>query len=435
MKVQKLICRCLKLIYQRRLILLIVILAVLVRLVYVLLFPQVPLLMDPVGYDKAGWRLVQGMGLPLVKIDNESIVPRPPGYPMFLASIYLVFGHNYQAVRIIQAILDSLTCLIIFYLGSRVFNVSIGYISSICYAFYYPVIIYTGLLYTESLFTLILAISMLFLFFAIENDRVKYWIGSGVFFGLATLVSSRSMYLPLFIFGGLFWKTLSVKKTLRRVGIIVLCMLVLFSPWTLRNYLTTRRFILLESYGQNMTALWLATNPYGAMDWNMTKEPLKSRFGNLTEEERVKIFQEEAWKNLKRYPLTYLKNSIKRFFVLWISSHSNRISGFEKSFYSSWKDKDWDVFLLKLFLLSINTIFVIFGFLGLWFSRDKWKQTCLAIILPIFYFSIIATFYVSGPRLQVPMVPYMMIFAVVGIANILNSIRNKLYNYKFQKIT
>src|SRR5260370_760317 len=36
---------------------------------------------------------------------------RLPGYPLFLASIYTVFGHtNNGAVRIIQALIDTLTC-------------------------------------------------------------------------------------------------------------------------------------------------------------------------------------------------------------------------------------------------------------------------------------------------------------------------------------
>ena len=39
---------------------------------------------------------------------------RLPGYPLFLASIYSVFGHgNNGAVRIIQALIDTATCALI----------------------------------------------------------------------------------------------------------------------------------------------------------------------------------------------------------------------------------------------------------------------------------------------------------------------------------
>lgn len=399
-----------------------------VRLLYVLMYPQVSVFSDPEGYDITGWGLLHDKGFPLEQIGNEYVgISRPPAYPIFLASIYWVFGHNYQAVRVIQAILDSFACLIIFYLGSRAFNDLVGYLASICYAFYYPGVIYTGLLYTESVFTLILALSTLFLFLAIERDSLKYWIGTGIFLGLATLISSRSVFLPLFIFGGLLWKTLSIRKSWKGFTVIVLCMLVLFSPWTLRNYLVTGRFILLENYNQDMTGLWLATNPYGVMGWNTPE--VKKLVEHLPPNERTEFFQKEAWKNFKRYPSAYFRNSIKRFLVLWISSHSNYISGLEESFRAAWQDKDRKVFAFKIFLLGINTLVIALGFIGLWFSRGKWRRDCLAIILPIFYLTALHTFYVSSPRLQIPMVPYIMIFAIVGVLKLFRQSQKQELQY------
>src|ERR1043166_9911073 len=39
---------------------------------------------------------------------------RLPGYPLFLAGVYEVFGHgNNKAVRVAQAVMDTLTCVLI----------------------------------------------------------------------------------------------------------------------------------------------------------------------------------------------------------------------------------------------------------------------------------------------------------------------------------
>src|SRR5881394_61748 len=39
---------------------------------------------------------------------------RLPGYPLFLAAVYSVFGHdNNTAVRIVQALLDTATCVLV----------------------------------------------------------------------------------------------------------------------------------------------------------------------------------------------------------------------------------------------------------------------------------------------------------------------------------
>ncbi|HEV8590125.1 MAG TPA: hypothetical protein VGQ72_14715, partial [Pyrinomonadaceae bacterium] len=44
---------------------------------------------------------------------NPSLI-RLPGYPFFLAAIYAVFGHdNNGAVRVIQALIDTATCVLI----------------------------------------------------------------------------------------------------------------------------------------------------------------------------------------------------------------------------------------------------------------------------------------------------------------------------------
>src|SRR6185503_16672541 len=44
---------------------------------------------------------------------NPSII-RLPGYPLFLAAIYSIFGHgNNTAVRVVQAVMDTTTCALI----------------------------------------------------------------------------------------------------------------------------------------------------------------------------------------------------------------------------------------------------------------------------------------------------------------------------------
>ena len=41
---------------------------------------------------------------------REFKIRRPPVYPLFLAAIYKVFGHSLHAVRVIQVLINVLTC-------------------------------------------------------------------------------------------------------------------------------------------------------------------------------------------------------------------------------------------------------------------------------------------------------------------------------------
>ena len=48
---------------------------------------------------------------------------RPPLFPLFLAGVYRTFGvGNYLAARIILCALSSLTCVLIYSLGKKLFD-------------------------------------------------------------------------------------------------------------------------------------------------------------------------------------------------------------------------------------------------------------------------------------------------------------------------
>lgn len=91
------------------------------RLSFVFLYPQFPLANDDsVLYDRFGWNLATGKGF--VGRFAESTLDSPdapevwigPMYPAFLALIYLAFGHQLIAVRIVQAFLSAAAILVLY---------------------------------------------------------------------------------------------------------------------------------------------------------------------------------------------------------------------------------------------------------------------------------------------------------------------------------
>ena len=69
---------------------------------------------------------------------------RTPIYPLFLSGVYFIFGHSYLAVRIMQAIIGALTCLLIYWLGKEIFDEGVGRVVSLIVVFYLVPISYTG---------------------------------------------------------------------------------------------------------------------------------------------------------------------------------------------------------------------------------------------------------------------------------------------------
>jgi len=93
------------------------------------------------------------------------------GYWMFLAVIYKVFGTGYFSVGIVQCIISSVSCILLYYVGARIFNARAGLIAAVLSAlnfllvfsassigyqvmdvFYCTAVVLLALLYTDSLY-------------------------------------------------------------------------------------------------------------------------------------------------------------------------------------------------------------------------------------------------------------------------------------------
>jgi len=125
---------------------------------------------------------------------------RVPGYPMFLAGIYRLFGHdNNRAVRVAQALLDTITCWLVALLAlawapadwdqnKRRRLLLIALAMAVCCPF--PAI-YVATILTETCTTLLATSCALFASLALKsNNRKKsgaWWVLSGVAGGIATL--------------------------------------------------------------------------------------------------------------------------------------------------------------------------------------------------------------------------------------------------------
>ena len=97
---------------------------------------------DDLNYIKSAVALVR-KGIFVFHQYNEPTVFVTPVYPLFLASIFKIFGYGFiglQVARIIQAILSSITVVLVFLSGKVLFNEKVGLIASFLVCFYFPVL-------------------------------------------------------------------------------------------------------------------------------------------------------------------------------------------------------------------------------------------------------------------------------------------------------
>ena len=123
--------------------------------------PFPPLEDDDSVYDTLAWNMVNGHGFSMsVEPPFEPMAARTPGYPAFLAAVYLVAGRTWDAVRLLQIALSVLTCALVYLIACRVLDRRHALWAAGMYAIWPAAAYYPSLLLTESIQALLIALSV-----------------------------------------------------------------------------------------------------------------------------------------------------------------------------------------------------------------------------------------------------------------------------------
>jgi 4-amino-4-deoxy-L-arabinose transferase-like glycosyltransferase len=213
---------------------------------------------------------------------NEPLRPtmiRAPGYPLFLAAVFAVAGPgNERAVRIVQAFLDTFTCVLIALIA---FEICAGKISrrrriaqrALLLAALCPFLAnYAATILTEVPATFLWTAATLFALRGLKQELASTtWLYAGLLTGAATLFRPESGILSgifgLVLFGREIlqrrrWKAAALSATLMAAGLLLALI-----PWTVRNAWTLKTFQMLaptqaQDVGERV--------PYGYFDWCRT---------------------------------------------------------------------------------------------------------------------------------------------------------------------
>ncbi len=179
---------------------------------------------------------------------------RLPGYPLFLAAIYKVFGHgNNTAVRVVQAVLDTLTCALVACVAfawavdpkrkHRAALIAFA-LAAVC-----PfTAIYVATILTEvptNFLAVALVLAVTFAFKATDDTRrtnnkraLLWWSLAGLIAGIAVLFRPDSGLFAAAVGGTLvlwlLWQG-RLKQFLLSAVVLSVAFCLVLVPWTIRN--------------------------------------------------------------------------------------------------------------------------------------------------------------------------------------------------------
>jgi 4-amino-4-deoxy-L-arabinose transferase-like glycosyltransferase len=337
-------------------------------------------------------------------------------YPAFLALIYLVFGHDLTAVRVVQALLSGVTVLILYGLVEELLGRRVARWSAWLTALYPGFVFYSGILLTETLTTFLLVLLAWSLKRAIQSASWATWGGAGIVMGVNVL-HRQEMLLLLAAYLGFVLYYCRHELLLRKIAVFLLASALVVGVWTTRNYVTFGRWILVTVHGGD--ALYLTSRGWDRLHYD--DETYRSLVHGLSDVEKNDVLQREGIRNILDDPLRYLLFGVRRSLSFWITSHTGAVAGLSDSLRGYYAQGALGRVALKGLFLGLNTGLILVGVWGmvLCFREGPAKRRWgVFFLIPVAAKATVHFFLFATHRYQVPIMPFVIVFAAVVLDRI-----------------
>lgn len=443
-----------------------------------LAFNYAPVSGDSREYRQIAKNIIAGNGYSLkVKPPYKPTVYRAPGYPLYLASLYLFNDSNFF-IRISQGILDILTCLLVYAIALSITgSYPISILALLLTVFCPYTAIYTTYILSETVATFFVTLSIYLYILAIKHKKTLHSFICGVAVGCAAM--TRQNFLILFILSifGLFVFLRRGEKTVFKItSAFLICsgFLLVASPWVFRNYLITKSFAPLLVYNQVKETgydRWLSTwmdgeylyprylwhqpgsadefpdfafsseeerqetdrllkiffaNRAGPYDFGLAQSSysmlatpeLKSYFEKRQIQEVLDGFGVLADRKIREGPFKYfITLRARRLFIMWGSTVFS-LYPFKARIIDLIGKREFGLFLKNSLLFGLNLSYILFAVVGLVIAVSRYRLSPI-LVFPIISVSILglATYpNLYETRFILEAYPCTLVLASIGMA-------------------
>lgn len=301
----------------RRWLTLIILVAVVGRLAFILLFDHT-LSLQTSGYDAYAVNVMEGRGYTRFD-DRDADSDLPPLYPFFLVGVYKALGRDPIAVAVVQIGLDVLTTLMLFWIGRRVAGEAVGLLAAAFYGFY-PYLLYQNLTLNDTgIFIFLLTAGIVAGYKARDTRDWRWAVTLGVAFGLGALTKTLIvLVLPLLTWW--WWRRVGFRAAVTLSVVSGLALVAVVAPWVIRNSRLHGELVLISTnggsnlhQGNNACVADYLARGWDAQ-WVNCIAPVPA---GLTETEADRWHREQAITYLREHPGEWPRLFWTKFWVLW----------------------------------------------------------------------------------------------------------------------
>lgn len=213
---------------------------------------------DAREYDALG-KAISQQGHYSLREDGTPDPLRTPVYPMMVAGFYALCGPHAWPVLLFQILLDALAPIMLFLLMQHFFSYRAAFAGALLYAVDPFLLFYANALLSDSLFVFSLVLATFVLSRAFtpgaQNFRFRFLFVAGLLFGFSALVKPIAVYLVLFLAPGIFIILYGQKYAARAAFSFTVAFMLALAPWVTRNELVFGSPMLSTSASLNFLVL------------------------------------------------------------------------------------------------------------------------------------------------------------------------------------
>jgi hypothetical protein len=304
-----------------------------------------PLNNDEIEYLQLGRSVAAGQGFTYAPVAGERLdaagYGRAPIYPFFISLVARVTSPAtlIPALRAAQCLLGALAVWLIALVARRAAGDRAQAAAAWIAALYPPLVWLPSFLFSESLYVVLALVNVLVTDAFVEAGRQprdetgrqfpvaaglqsrdhRPVVLAGVLAGLAALTRPAHVF---FIGVTALW--LLARQWPIRAAVFAVAALLTIAPWTLRNYVTYGRPVLIASEGG--ITFWTGNHLLSPGEGDMAANPaiklesrrLRDAHPGLSAEQLEPVYYREAFHTIAHHPLWWLGLEVRKFFYLWV---------------------------------------------------------------------------------------------------------------------
>lgn len=425
-------------------------------------------------YDDSALGILNGDGILFPRVwdkERTGIASRPPGYAMFLASVYAMVGRSFPLVAATQDVLTSLAALLAMAFAWRLKGPLAGALSGALVAVSPHIAATSNLVLADAIASLPLLGGFLLVLPLVDGRSVSnraVWTraaGLGLCIGIAIWLRPNVILLGPFAAVFLFGLMGFDRRAFRAAALVVLVSLALVAPITLRNWLVLEEFVPVSINGG--ITLWQGVadaggRAYGARVWDKQVIAEEAeRYGRpdylqwWAEPEGVARDRDRyrrAMEVIRARPLWYARAMVRRMGMMLafvdgpkplrsagapVERNDERVvplasvPGLDASIDEARFAQRMDVgAFLRAPLRALHQIWFVFpvlSWIGIALSlRQAFRPTLLWMIVPLYYLVFESPFLYEW-RVAVPMQYFLLPFAAIAIARVVSAVRDRVW--------